>query len=40
MCIRFWENTHDNPVPSQDSNILKGQTTKTYLLHEKMKFVL
>lgn len=32
--------THDNPVPSQDGDALKGQTTMTYELDEFMKSVL
>nr|DAT20583.1 MAG TPA: hypothetical protein [Caudoviricetes sp.] len=29
----------NNPVPSQKRDFLKGQTTRTYLLEQKMKFV-
>lgn len=31
---------YDNPVPSRSSDIAEGQTTKTYVLIENMKFVL
>lgn len=31
---------YDNPVPSQNGDILKGQTTKAYPLNERMKPVL
>nr|DAV22209.1 MAG TPA: hypothetical protein [Caudoviricetes sp.] len=37
-----WENLYiniNNPVPSRKRDLLKGQTTRTYLLEQKMKFV-
>lgn len=31
---------YDNPVPSRDSDIAEGQTTRTNVLTENMKLVL
>lgn len=39
MSVNLYE-AYDNPVPSRGSDVSEGQTTKTYPLSERMKFIL